>query len=110
ETERENLAARTRAGRLDRGFDGGETPERLANRVDGREPTGTAPGRDEPPLAQQVERPAHRHPAGAVLTGEFELPGQCPAGADVAGDDPGPQRVGEVEVAHELYYTCLRVT
>ena len=110
ETEREDLAARARAGRLDRGLHGRDPPERLADRVDRREPTRAPPARDQALLAQQVERPAHRHPAGAVLPGELELAGQGAPGADVAGHDPGPERVGEVEVAHDLYRTCLRPT
>ena len=110
EAEREDLAARPRAGGLDRGLDGGDPPERLAHRVDGREPARAPPARDQALLAQQVERPAHGDPAGAVLPGQLELAGQGSPGADVAGRDPGPQRIGEVEVPHEMYCTCLRPT
>ena len=76
----------------------------------GREPACAPAARDETFLAQQVEGPADGDPAGAVLPGELELTGQGSPGADVAGRDPGPQRIGEVEITHEMYCTCLRLT
>ena len=101
-------AARRRAGGLDRGFDGRDPTERLAHRVDGDEPARAPAARDE---ALRRNRSSARRTVTRLVPysgRELDLARQRAAGADAAGGDPGPQRVGEVEVPHDLYCTCLR--
>ena len=60
-----------------------------------------------PSCAEHIERAPHGDPARAVLGGELGLAREGAARPDPALGDPGPERVGEVEVAHDLYRTCL---
>ena len=107
EAEPEDAPTGSGTGRLDRGLDGRDPTERLPDGIDGDEPARAPPARDQPFAAQHVERAPHGHAARAVLGREVDLARQRATRAHAPGSDPGPQRVGEVEVAHDLYVTCL---
>src|SRR5204863_9316693 len=81
--------------------------EGLAERVDRGEPARAPAARDQSFLAQQVEGAPDGHPAGGVLPGELELAGKGASWAQVTGQEAGAQGIGEVEMLHDLYITCL---
>ena len=64
-------------------------PRRLAQRVGGHEPAETLAGVDEALVAQHLERPADRDPAGLVVVRQLGLAGQQPPGAELARLDAG---------------------
>ena len=71
-TRRSPLAAAVVELVLDRA----EVLEALTHRLGGDEPAEALAGRDQAVLPDQLERPSHRHPAGAELGGQLGLAGQ----------------------------------
>ena len=66
EPEVEDAPLRPHPGRRQLGLDRAEPPERLAQRIDGREPAEALPGVDEALVPQQLQRLADRDPARLV--------------------------------------------
>ena len=66
----------------------GQPGQALADRVAGHEPTEALAGVEQALVAQLLEGPPHRHPAGVVLGRELGLAGQQPARAELAPRRP----------------------
>ena len=110
EVEDAPLGAHAGLGQLP--LDGAEPAERLAQRVDRREPAEALAGVHQPLVAQQLERLADRDPAGLVRCGQLGLARQRPAGRELARLHPPSQLVGDRPVADlaHLSYTCMQRT
>ncbi len=104
ERELEHPTARDGARSFERGLHGRDPAEGLADRVHRDEPADPLAGDDKAFVPQQLQRPADRDPADAVLVAQLRLARQ--RATDATGDAV-PERVGEIEVAHDLYCTCL---
>ena len=88
-------------------LDRAEVLEALTHGLGRDEPPEALPCRDEALVLDELERPAHRHPAHPVLPAQLGLAGQRATGP---GDDPFAQGVGKLQVAHHLYRSCYFIT
>ena len=102
------LGAHARLGQLR--LDRAEPAERLAQRVDGREPAEALAGVDQPLVAQELERLADRDPAGRRSAADSSASlGRSRPAANSPAATRRAQVVGDrlvADLAH-LSYTCM---
>ncbi len=107
ESELEHFARRDRSRRFERGLDRRDPPERLTHRVGGDVPATPPSARDQTLRPQHLEGTSNRDPTGRELPTEIRLARQRAARAEIAKREPSPKLIGNVQIPHNLYGTCL---